>query len=160
MELKIARFILLAAILLCWPSIASAHNLGRIAVVSYSTVVLIGSLISGLAKISILDRVGDPSRRIGKPVALTIIIELVTFSLVCAALVGADILPKSIFTLVVIICAVELPIGVLDNWFILARPAKPRLAFGVTCILSIIFPVALSLTSILIVPIVLVAIGT
>jgi hypothetical protein len=154
-----ARSCLLLAIIFCWPAVATAHGLGRIMVTSYTTIVIIGSLVSGFGKISIMDHVGDPTRHIGKLVALVLVIEAVLFTLVCAALVWANLLAKSIFTITLSICAIEFPLGVLVNWFFLTRPAKPKLVFWVPCVLSITFSLALILTSVLVVPIILEAIG-
>jgi hypothetical protein len=156
---RLVRFCLLIGLFICWPSLASAHNLGRIITVSYATIAIIGSLMSGFGKISLLDHVGDPSRRIGKPVAFVIAVELMIFTLICVALVRANLVPGSIYSFTLIACSTELPLGLLVNWFFLTRPARTRLAFWVPCVLSITFPLALSLTSILVVPIMLEATG-
>jgi hypothetical protein len=156
---KKIRVSLFLVIMACFPRLCSAHDLGRIIAISYLAVIIVGSLMSGFAKVSILDRLGDPARYYGKLIAVVISIELLLFTLACLALAWTTMLPGSIFTITLIACAVEISLGMIVNWLFLARSAKPSLVVWLSLMLSITTPLALILASLFVAPIALEVIG-
>jgi len=132
--------VFLVVLFLC-PAVALATS-PVAALVSMTGLIVVASLLSGICKLLLLDRLGEPSRPIGRPVFTVAALEFVVTILLFAYAASWTGIP--VWAPFLLALAAEYVLGVPINWLVLTRAAKPKLGFWVAGILGLTLPVSLT----------------